>query len=40
MPNNTLQGTCGQRGFSEFGLAIEISGKSKFSVANLRRPLS
>ena len=40
LPNKALQGTSGQRGFPEFSLAAKDSGKSKFSVANLRWPLS
>jgi hypothetical protein len=36
--NKTLQGTGGQRGFPEFSLAANVSGKSKFSAINPAGP--
>jgi hypothetical protein len=36
--NNTLQGTCGQRGFPRFSLAAKDSGESKLVAVNPAGP--
>jgi len=38
MANKALQGTGGQRGFSEFSLAAKIPGKPRLSAVNPASP--